>query len=367
MIKNVFDQGIVDEMVAGMMIRAKLDPTVGPNRKHSERMANLAFDRYGGTGITAREAAMEVNKMTGVPDPGNWRDRFEAAYSSATGSELFSGLINSSMMQAFAGSADSTKGWVAEVEVANFRENRRLRSQFSEPLNKLPRGQSAEHLASDTSTAEVYRVARYARKFEVDGQDLADADTDALTQPALTLGRGALALKLDLCFSVLLANAALADSVAMFDAAHANLNTTATLAAGTLDTSMASMRNQQENGVALDLAPQFLILPPSLEGLGKRLVRDMDGGNGRMFVRVASRLENGVTDPDSGTEHAGSGTTWYLAASGAPVIEFGYIETNRPMVQAYDLRAGRWGKGWQIKWDIGAKSLDYRGMQKNTA
>lgn len=367
MIKNVYDRHVVDEMICGMLLQAKLDPTVGPNRKHSERMANAAFDRYGGTGLTAREAVLEVLQMTGTPDPLNWRDRFEAAFSSATGSELFSGLVNTAMMQAFAGSADSTQGWIAEVEVRDFRENRRLRSQFSEPLKKLPRGESAEHVASDTSAPETYKVARYARMFEVDFQDMTDADTDALTQPALTLGRGALALKLDLCFAVLLANAVLADSVAMFDATHNNSNTSAALASATLDTSIASMRNQTENSVPLDLDPRFLILPPALEGLGKRLVRDMDIGNGRMFVRVASRLENGVTDPDSGTDYAGSASTWFLAASGAPVIEFGYIEHARPTVQSYDLGRGQWGRGWRINWDVGAKSLDFRGIQKNTA
>jgi hypothetical protein len=130
---------------------------------------------------------------------------------------------------------------------------------------------------------------------------------------------------------------------------------------------MASMRNQQENSVPLDLDPRFLILPPALEGLGKRLVRDMDTGNGRMFVRVASRLEIGVVDPTDQTDYAGSASTWYLAASGAPVIEFGYRETNRPTVQSYDLGRGQWGRGWRINWDVGAKSLDFRGIQKNTA
>jgi hypothetical protein len=317
--------------------------------------------------LTAREAALEVVKMTGTPDPQNSRDRFEAAFSSATGSELFSGLVNSAMMQPFAGSADSTAGWISEVEVRDFRENRRLRSKFSEPLKKLPRGESAEHVASDTSAAETYRVARYARTFEVDFQDLVDDDLDALTQPGLMLGRGALRLKLDLVYSVLMANAALADSVTLFDATHNNSNTSAALAAGTLDTSMASMRNQQENSVPLDLDPRFLILPPALEGLGKRLVRDMDTGNGRMFVRVASRLEIGVVDPTDQTDYAGSASTWYLAASGAPVIEFGYRETNRPTVQSYDLGRGQWGRGWRINWDVGAKSLDFRGIQKNTA
>ena len=82
-----------------------------------------------------------------------------------------------------------------------------------------------------------------------------------------------------------------------------------------------------------------------------------------------SRLDNGVTDPKSGTVNAGSATTWYMASAMARTIEVGYIRGSgrAPELRSFVLSQGQWGMGWDIKMDIGAKALDYRGFNKATA
>lgn len=91
-------------------------------------------------------------------------------------------------------------------------------------------------------------------------------------------------------------------------------------------------------------------------------------GEGMAYIAEA-RLENGVTDPSSGVTNSGSASTWYLASTQARTIEVAYLRgTGRvPQVRAFRLDQGKWGLGWDVKLDIGAKALDWRGLHKATA
>jgi hypothetical protein len=132
--------------------------------------------------------------------------------------------------------------------------------------------------------------------------------------------------------------------------------------------------------------PRFLIVPPALVWRAKELLKsasvviagDTDTVRGNynalseenIVVVPEARLENGVTAPDTGTAHAGSASTWFLAAAAAShTIEFAYLRgTGRaPVVRSFGLTQGRWGIGWDINHDIGAKALDWRGLAKVTA
>ena len=146
------------------------------------------------------------------------------------------------------------------------------------------------------------------------------------------------------------------------------------------------MGTQQQDGVNLGLFPQTILVPHALKFTAKELVRSqlvvatgttdllipnfnalVDEG---LNVIADSRLDNGVTDPASGTVHSGSATTWFMAARGGRhTIEVGYLRgTGRaPMLRSFVLDRGQWGIGWDVKHDIGAKALDYRGLHKSTA
>jgi hypothetical protein len=351
-------------MSAALCLRAGLPCGAGPLSADDYQRAE---DRYDAGGAGAVEIALNILGIIGAPDPRTDRARILAAFSSATGTDVLTGAINQSFMTGYRSSPDTTRGWVVEREVADFRENRRIRAGV-EALHALPRGGTPDHVALDLgSGAETYHAHRFARQFVVDEQDLAD-DIEPILAPAVLLGRGALRLKLDLIYSVLLANAALADGVALFHSDHGNLRTTAALATATLDTALADLHLQTENSAPVDVTPRFVLVPPALTGLARRLAREMAvPGAEPLTVRAEPRLSLGVTDPVTATAHAGSATTWYVTSGGGvPTIEFGY-RTPQPVVARYDLPPGQWGFGIGITWDVGAKALDFRAMQKNTA
>ena len=151
---------------------------------------------------------------------------------------------------------------------------------------------------------------------------------------------------------------------------------------------MSDMSTHQENGANLNVRATHLLVPQALRHTASQIVNSSEihpanyptssgdqVGNLNPIqadgLQIASdaRLDNGVTDPNSGTTYVGSATTWFAASASAPTIEVGYLSgTGRaPVVRSSSLTNGRWGINFDAKLDIGAKALDWRGLHKSTA
>ena len=176
-------------------------------------------------------------------------------------------------------------------------------------------------------------------------------------------------LRADLIYSIMLGNEILnTDSVALFNAAaHANHAVAgSTLSEANLQTGISAVAKQKDSsGADLNLVVSHLIVPVSLKLSAAKLLRTfMLDDSEQIHLRTDSRLDNSVVDPRDDTKHAANGAQWFLAAGGGGrTIEVGYLgPTRAPDVRSYILRAGRWGLGWDVKLDIGAKALDYRGL-----
>ena len=350
---------IVAELKAGLFLRANIDPVPVFGATNAQR----AEDAFGAAGCSILEASKRILDICGDRRGQDHLGMIESAFSGATGDAIFSGLVNSVLVAPFR-ATDSTTGWVHQQEVTNFKSNRRLRSKRVEELALLPRGQTAEHLQPDFADAESYFAHRFARQFNVDARDLLDEDVDALVVPARLFGNAALSLKKDLIYSRLLANDDLSDAAALFNAAsHNNLNTGAALSEANLDAGIAAMENLQENDLPVDAIAKFLVVPPELAGLARRLNRNM---NNPLTVRTDTRLVNGLVDPVTGTTYAGSATSWYLSTTNGP-IEFGFRESSRPTLRSRPLTQGKWGISYDVIFDVGAAAVGHLGLQKNEA
>ena len=200
----------------------------------------------------------------------------------------------------------------------------------------------------------------------------------------MEMGKLAARLRPDLVYAILLANPNMADSVALFasSATRGNLGSSSALAAATLKTGIATMRLLQENGVNIGLKATHLLVPATLDYTARELINSTaitsgnTSGQGNFnslqnVVQVISdeRLENGVVDPASGTTYSGSASTWFLASTQANTIEVGFLRGSgrAPTVRSFTLDKGKWGIGWDVAHDIGAKAMDWRGLRKTTA
>jgi Mu-like prophage major head subunit gpT len=359
----------------------------GLNEEGRQR-AMEASHRY--SDLSMVDLCAQAVRLDGNDCPHNRRDMIQASFSGSSLSNIFTTNVNTVILSTYMEAPDTTNGWVREADVADFKTNERPRMTKGPNLERLPAGQTASH-ATRSDLVESYKIARYAKQFVVDEQDIIDDSFGALTDTPTEMGLAAARLRPDLVYYILMSNPALgADSVAIFHADHGNLNTTAALAAATLKAAIADIELQRENSVNLNLRASHLIVPPSLKHAAAELINSStiqigwgaddetlkERGTLNTINSIESltsvadaRLENGVTDPVSGSTSSGSASTWFVASAMGHTIEVGYLRgTGRvPQVRSFVLDRGTWGIGWDVKHDIGAKALDYHGLHKNTA
>ena len=250
-------------------------------------------------------------------------------------------------------------------------------------LERLPRGSTARH-AERTSAEETYKLARYAKQFVVDEQDIIDDRLNALMEMPTEMGEAAARLRPDLVYALLLANAALgADSIALFHASsHGANKITTALAAAALKAGITAMAKQTDNSVNLNLRPRFLIVPHDLWFTAAEILKPagvMAKGNTDVtmiptynslgdeditIIRDNRIGAAGVTDPATQTAYTGSAAYWFLSAGPRRTLVVGYRSGTgrRPQVRSFILNQGQWGIGWDISHDIGTKALDFRGL-----
>jgi hypothetical protein len=307
----------------------------------------------------------------------------------STGSlnEIFATSMNLSMMDSYTAAPDTTAGWTRRTTVPNFQSNERPLMGKGSAMALLARGKNAL-LGSRGATEETYKASRYARDFRIDEQDIIDDNRSVLMDTPQDLGEGAAQVVPDLVYSILFANAVLgADSVALFNSAtHANTATSAGLAATTLQTGIQAIMTQAQDGRSLNLRAGTLIVPAALLHTARQLLNSAEliatdmsatanlvqGSSNpiradNLSLVSDARLDNGVTDPASGTAHAADSNDWFLAAANTRnTIEVGFVAATgqAPVTRSYILTEGAWGIGWDIKLDVGAKALDYRGLYR---
>lgn len=344
-----------------------------------------------------RMSAADLVRQCVLMDTGrlHWdlSEAFEAVRSSPSGGTLtyvFSTSVYAKLVEGWSEVPDTTT-WCDEEDVANFLTQEDISLEAQSSLQRLPRGDTAKD-ATISDNYETYKIARYARKWTVDDQDVIDDRLGAIMRMPMEMGAAARRLRPDLVYSLLLANAVLNDTGALFNATavttaggHANL-TTAVLGATGLKASILAMGAYRSSGGAvLNIKPRFLIVPSALQWTAKELLTstaqaytaaaaaatpslyypiNVLAGEGITLV-VDDRIgASGVTDPTTGTARTGSAAYWFLSAGGPRTIRVAYRRgTNRqPQLRSFMLDRGQWGIGWDINMDIGAKALDYRGL-----
>ena len=347
-----------------------------------------------------RMSAVDLVRQCVLMDTGRlyWdlSEAFEAVRTAPSGGTLsyvFSTSVYAKLIEGW-GEVPDTTTWCDEEDVANFLAQEDISLSADARLKQLARGDTAKD-ATISDARETYKIGRYARKWTVDEQDVIDDRLGAIMRMPMEMGNAARRLRPDLVYSLLLANAALADTGALFNATavtsaggHANL-TTAVLGATGLKAAILAMGKYREaDGTVLNIRPRFLIVPSALQWTAKELLTstaqaytaaaaaatpslyypiNVLSAEGLTLV-VDDRIgAAGVTDPTTNTARTGLDTNWFLSAGGSRSVRVAYRRgTNRqPQLRSFTLDRGQWGMGWDINMDIGAKALDYRGLHKS--
>lgn len=393
----------VDALQGAMLLRRStpLDrPAFGQLRSIPDRIPNwLRLD----VNHDARQATMEnahrladlslvdlcreCVRLDGRTSSANRDDMIRSAVSGGSLTAIFTGVVNAELLSSYTEYPDSTRGWVAETDVPDFKTDERAAMGKFGALSKHARGGEAGHLDIGDSK-ESSRIARYSGQWVIDEMDIIDDRFGAIEQASPgEMGNSAAALRPDLIYAILLANAALdADSVALFHSTHANTATNA-LSATNLEAGIAAMGKQRIRARALNVRPRFLLVPQDLRfsaDIYLTSAQRFDGSSTGTAGGVKNPLAEqgivaiaddrigaaGCTDPVTGTAYTGSATNWYLAArpgeNGAKTLVCKYRRgTGRmPSIRSWIRDRGTWGIGFDIVHDIGADADDFRGLYR---
>lgn len=218
---------------------------------------------------------------------------------------------------------------------------------------------------------ETYSVLTYARKVAITRQVIINDDLRAIDRLASGFGASSNRLENRTAYALLTANAQMADGIELFDAAtHKNYTASGTaISATSLGVGRTLMRKQKGlQNEELNIAPAFLIVPPSLEQVAYQYTsaqyvpaKSSDVNEFRAGGRTA--LEPIVEAVLEGS----SATAWYLAADGSQVdtVEYCYLDGSEGAYLETGMDFDIDGMVMKARLDFAAKDIDYRGLYKN--
>jgi hypothetical protein len=219
---------------------------------------------------------------------------------------------------------------------------------------------------------ESYQLATYGRIVALTRQAIINDDLRAFDRALGSAGQRAADLESAIVYNVLLANANLADGIALFHANHGNVGTAAVVGETALSEAWEKMTQQKDLGDGtgadkeyIDARPRFILVPPGQRSIEARKMiaattpakaSDVNAFTGSLQIIEEPRLfKTGGPQP------------WYLAADPNLVdtVEYAHLEgQTEPFI---DQRAGFEVDGVEIKvrHDFAAKALDFRGLFYN--
>jgi hypothetical protein len=222
-----------------------------------------------------------------------------------------------------------------------------------------------------TDAKENYALGTYGTIFAINRQTLINDDLGAFTRIPESLGRAARRMESDIWWGVVTANANMGDGNALFSTAHANLiGTGAGTAINIASLGVSRQKMRVQTGLAgvgyLNLTPKYLVVPTALETSAQQFTVQTN-----IIVTQQSNVNPigpTLTVVPEPRLDANSAANWYLFCDPGMIdtVEYSYLEGQEGVY--LETRMGFEVDGMELKAreDFAAKSLDWRGMVKNT-
>jgi hypothetical protein len=357
------------------------------------RLAEMIVERMGGP----------VNKMApkdialAAMGHGGTLNRFriqrsEGAYNT-TGSfpALLMDAANKSLLAGYEEAPFTWNMWARQGQSVDDMKNiNRIRFSAMGSPEVVPEGHDyPESKTGDEK--ETYRVEKYGSMFSVSWETIVNDDLDALSRVPAMQGASCRRKQNQVVYSVLTANAAMADTGLLFNTTaqttaggHSNSSSGAaapsvtTLNAGYL--SMMTKTGVTVNGVAgpiLNIQPAFMIVPANYGATALQLLGSIAdpaaGGSAagnsntlNIYGPNGSRPIKVIIEP---TLDASSTTVWYLAANTSQVdtVELTFLAGEESPVLESDWVMTNDTYLFKVRQTFAAAAIDFRGLFRNAA
>lgn len=294
-----------------------------------------------------------------------------SAHSISDFSEILANTVGRSIRDGYLAAPQTWQPFTREVTVSDFKEISRTNLGDAPDLLPVAEGGEVER-GTMSEAAEKYSIGEYARIVAITRKVIVNDDLNAMARIPEKLGRRAADLESDLVWNIIKANAALADTFALFSAQHGNLSTApAAPSEAGLNEARAAMRRQTGlDGAEIALVPTWFYVPPAHETAAEKLVASIipdSSSNVSPFSQSGRTPLRLAVEPRLETGSGGSLTAWFIFADLMQVdmLELARLEgTSGPQIST---REGFDVAGLEIKiaHDVGAKAIDHRGMFKN--
>ncbi|WLR98624.1 prohead protease/major capsid protein fusion protein [Shinella sumterensis] len=338
-------------------------------------------------GFSLMDMAREALEVRGVKTRGMSRDeiaghalaqRSGGMHSTSDFPIILGNVVNTTLRAGYEAAGQTFRPLVREGSVSDFKLVNRAQLGEGPAFDKV--NEAGEYKRGTVAEGkESYKIATFGKVIAITRQVIINDDMNAFGRIPQLMGGAAAQLESDLVWYQILSNPVMGDGTALFHANHKNLPTAAAFGVDALGVARATMAKQVglDGKTVLNIRPQFLVVPVGLETKAEQELKSLFYADSSNKVATASmraleiiseaRLDNGIDNKAVGAAVSGSATAWYLAASPAQVdtVEISYLEGQRGVY--IETRQGFDVDGLEIKarLDVGAKTLDHRGLLKN--
>ncbi|NIP26666.1 MAG: hypothetical protein GWN94_19845 [Phycisphaerae bacterium] len=360
----------------GMLLRAGYEDVILEDKKTGEQRAGQAEKHRD---VSMLDVCRQALMLDGLQIPTGREDTIRAAFSTVSLPVILGNVAKKSLMKGYNSVPATWRNWCSTTSVSDFKEVTGARLTDTGELEEVGNSGEVKYGAA-TEETEKYSVTTYAKNFGVTRQNVINDDLDAITKIPKAMGARAGRKPGDLVYAHLLANGNMSDGVALFHADHKNLNTSAALAKDKLAAAVTAFAKQtNKDGQPINVEPKYLVVPPDLRFTGAELIK-------AATIVIAGSTDtvkpayNALSDLSlvvvtevrlSNSSYSGySTTTWYLMGDknivDTIVVAF-LMGKQTPTIERFNAGPDVMGIIYRVFFDVGCKSLDFRGMQKNTA
>ena len=342
--------------------------------RESVRGVEMTDDAREFRGMTMMEMARHALERAGVSTRGMGRleiagaalgQRSPAYHTTGDFPAVLGNIGNRVLRTAYDDTPRTFTAWARRASLSDFRPTTRVQVSNAPRLEKVLEGAEFTYGTFGEASTQ-YALATYGRIIAFSRQMLINDDLGAFTRVANSFGARAAQLEGDLVYAILLQNPAMSDGTALFHADHGNLGAAAVINEVSLTSAMTAFAKQTDiDGTAIDVSPQFIIVPPGQRALEARKLLtattpgktdDVNTYAGQLQVVSERRLM-----PTTGA------APWFLAAGTGLIdtVEYAYLDGEDGVFT--DTRNGFDIDGVEVKarLDFAASAIDHRGLYKN--
>ncbi|MFH1061115.1 MAG: peptidase U35, partial [Pseudomonadota bacterium] len=344
--------------IDSLLVRGGI-PVVKPAPGHDELMSFSLKE-------LARDALRRSGQRAGN-DPRDWVGR---ALTTSDLPNILMDVANKSIMFGWDSAPEYWQLFCATGQVSDFKPGHAVRLGEFDDLDEMTDEDPEYKYGSLKDAQESYQIATYGKAFRIDRKTVINDDLSMLTSIPQAMGEAASRTVGDVVWAAIISNAAMGDGKALFHADHSNTLEIAAFDVDGLGAAIMQMTAQMDmrKKRRIRVQPVFFLSPTALfvtaeKFFGSDVIGTAAEPNIRNPFTGMFSKERRIFEPR--LDDYGVNVFYLAAAKGRTVTTYFLNGIQRPFMDAEN----DWstdGRKFKVRIDVGAKAMDWRGLQRTT-